>query len=90
MLFPLLPVMALFRQVVAIALQVRAALQDQVFDVRQQPQVSRRIDSICALTGVLDHGIAGIVDEVRVVSKLRHTRHRRRRRHREYCCRCCR
>ena len=64
----MLPVMCI-RQVVAVALQVRAALQDQVFHVRRQPQVSRRVDSVGALAGVLDHGIAGIVDDVTIVSR---------------------
>ena len=43
-------------------------MQDQVIDVRRQPEVGRREHRIDAFAGVLDHGIAGIVDEVRVVA----------------------
>ena len=42
------------RQAVAVALQVGAALQDQVFHVRRQREVGRREHRVVALAGVLD------------------------------------
>jgi hypothetical protein len=44
-------------------------LQNQVFHVLRQPQVSGRKHSIGALVGVLDHHVAGIVDVVGVVAR---------------------
>ena len=53
---------------VAEALQVGAALQDQGLDVRRQPVVDGGEDRVVALAGILDHLIAGIVDEIGVVA----------------------
>jgi hypothetical protein len=53
---------------VAVGLQIGAALQHQIFNVRRQPEVSGRVDGIDALSGVLDHGVAGVVDEVGIAS----------------------
>ena len=53
---------------VAVALQVGIALENQGIHVRRQPEVSRREHRIEAFARVLDHGIAGIVDEVHVVT----------------------
>src|SRR5262249_148512 len=53
---------------VAVALQVVAALQDQGFHVVRQPVMRRRENDVGAFAGVLEHAIAGIVDEVDVVA----------------------
>ena len=43
-------------------------MQDQGLDIRRQPVVDRREHRVVALAGVLDDGVAGIVDEVDVVA----------------------
>ena len=52
-LLPVLPKSA-FASAVAVALQVGAALQDQVLDVRRQPAVDRGKHRVVALAGALD------------------------------------
>jgi hypothetical protein len=54
-------------QAVAVALQVGAALQHQGLYVRGQPVVDGGEHRVVALASVLDHRIAGIVDEIGVV-----------------------
>ena len=56
------------RENVAVALQVGAALQHQGLDVRRQPVVDGCKHRVVALGGILDHGVAGIIDEIRVVT----------------------
>ena len=54
---------------VAVALQIGAALQDQVLHVRRQPQVGGREHRVVALAGILRRNVAGIVDEEDVVAE---------------------
>ena len=56
------------RQSVAEALQVGAALQDQVLHVRRQRVVDRGENRVVALGRVLDHHVADIVDDIGVVA----------------------
>ena len=67
-LLPVLPVMRVGLGCCR-SLQIGAPQQGQVFDVRRQPQMRRRIDGIDALIGVLDDQIAGMVDDVGVVAE---------------------
>ena len=62
-----MPKIALF-SAVAVALQIGAALQHQGFDIGRQHVVHGRKHRVGALAAVLDHDIAGIVDEVGVVA----------------------
>ena len=55
-------------ETVAVALQVGAALQHQGLDVRRQPVVDGCEHRVVALAGILDHDVAGIIDEVGVVT----------------------
>ena len=63
----MLPLMALLRALPS--LQVGAALQHQGLDVRRQPEVGRGGHRVVALAGILDHGIAGIIDEIDVIPR---------------------
>ena len=56
------------RLAVAVALQVGAALQDQVFDIRRQPEVGGRKNCVRSSTAVLDHDVAYIVHEVEIIA----------------------
>ena len=58
---------------VAISLQVGTALQDQVFYVVRKPEVGGRIDRIGALTGILEHRVGEVVDDIHIVAVA--TRH---------------
>ena len=53
---------------VAVALQVGAAGQRQVFDVRRQPEVRARKHRVVAFAGILEHEVAGVVDEEHIVA----------------------
>ena len=66
-LLPALPVMRVGAGI-AVGLQIGAARQGQVFDVRRQPVMTSTHDRVGALVGTLDHRVAGIVDKVDVVA----------------------
>ena len=53
---------------VAVGLQIGTALQHQIFHIDRQPEVSGRIDGVDTFPGVLDHAVAGVVDDVGVVA----------------------
>ena len=53
---------------VAETLQVGAALQHQVFQVRRQPEMRDGENRVGSLAGILEHRIAWIVDEINVVA----------------------
>src|SRR5262245_3335142 len=55
-------------EAVAVALQVGGALQHQRFYVRRQRKMGSRKYRVVALAGALEHGVAGIVDEIGVVA----------------------
>src|SRR5262245_63989808 len=55
-------------EAVAVALQVGGALQHQRFYVRRQRKMGSRKSRVVALASALEHGVAGIVDEIGVVA----------------------
>ena len=55
-------------EIIAVALQVGAALQHQRLNVRREPEVGGGEDRIAAFIGVLHHRVAGIVDEIGIAS----------------------
>ena len=57
------------REAIAEALQVGAALQDQIFHVGGEREVDGREHRVVALAGALDHGVTGIVDKIGVVAR---------------------
>jgi hypothetical protein len=57
------------RQAVSVALQVGDPEQVQVFDVVGQAEMRERQHAIHALPGVLDHGVAGLVDVILIVAE---------------------
>ena len=60
------------RLVVAVTLEIAAALQHQGLDVRGQPVVAEREHRVVALVGNFEAGVARIVDEIGVVAGAAH------------------
>ena len=46
----------------------RGAVEDQQLDIGADRIVDRGVDDVVALAGILDDGVAGIVDEIDVVA----------------------
>ena len=54
---------------VAVALQVGAAEQHQVFKVRPEPVMDRRIHHVGAFAHILDHHVVDAVDDIHVIAQ---------------------